>query len=601
MEKTGKLSIHTDNIFKIIKKFLYEDREVFLRELVANAVDATQKLKTLAEKGEIKEDLGDLTIEVKLNKDKGTIHIIDKGIGMTQEEVEKYINQVAFSSAKEFIEKYQEADGKIIGFFGLGFYSAFLVAKKVEIITRSYKEPEDKAVHWECEGNPEFKMKLTTKKERGTEVIIHLADDASEFNSEYRIAEILNKYCKFLPIPIKFQDKIINDKEPIWLKNPQELSEKDYKEFYKVLFPNNEDPIFWIHLNIDYPFILKGILYFPKLKPYLDPEQNKIALYVNRVFITDDLRGILPEYLNLLHGVIDSPDIPLNVSRSALQLDANIRKIQNYISKKVADALKELFKKDRKHYEKIWKNIEIFVKYAAARDIKLFERVKDIILIKDIEGKYYTIEELKNETKDKQTDKNGTLIWLYSTNKQEQYPFIKEAIKKGYKVLLFDNIIDTHFIGFLESQLKDVQFRRIDSDTISKLIDKGEEVPPALSPEKQQELIKIIKEALPDVPYSIEIDSSASGNEIPMKLVISEYDRRLQEMMKGFIDDTSAIPKHYKIIVNANHPVWTKILLKPDNEKIKYMYNLARLPHKLLSGEEFSEFIEKSYDIISKN
>ncbi len=600
MQKTGKLSVQTENIFAIIKRFLYEEQEVFLRELVANAIDATQKLQTLASKGEVTEELGDLTIEIKLDKEKGTLSILDKGIGMTADEVEKYINQVAFSGAKEFIEKYKEAEGKIIGFFGLGFYSAFLVAKKVEIITRSYKARENEAVHWECEGTPEFKMEFTTKKERGTEIIVHFADDATEFNSPAKIREILDKYCKFLPVPIKFENEIINKQEPLWLKTPQNISDEEYKKFYKTLFPYNEEPIFWIHLNIDYPFTLRGILYFPEIKPYLDPGQNKIYLYVNRMFITDDLRGILPEYLNLLHGVIDSPDIPLNVSRSALQLDSNIRKIQTYISKKVADALKDAFRKDRKEYEKIWKNIETFVKYASLQDPKFYERIKEVLLLKDIEGKFYTLEEFKEETREIHKDKDDKIIWIYVTDKKSQYIFIKEAEEKGYKILHFDNPLDTHFIGFLESQLQGILLRRIDSDSLDKLIDKGIEAPAKLDAEKQTQLVKIIKEALEGVSnFPVEINTQADEKSVPMKLVISEYDRRLQEMLRG-ISAENAVPKQYKILINGNHPVWTKMLLNPDPEKIRYMYDLARLPHNLLDGKEFSEFLKKSYEWVGK-
>ncbi len=600
MQKTGKLSVQTENIFSIIKRFLYEEQEVFLRELVANAIDATKKLQTLANKGEINEELGDLSIEIKLDKEKGTLSVVDKGIGMTAEEVEKYINQMAFSGAKEFIEKYKEAEGQIIGFFGLGFYSAFLVAKKVEIITRSYKAEENEAVHWECDGSPEFKMETLSKKERGTEIIVHFSDDATEFNSPFKIKEILNKYCKFLPVPIKFEDEVINKEEPLWLKNPQNISGEDYKKFYKILFPYNEEPIFWIHLNIDYPFTLRGILFFPKIKPYIEPGHNKIFLYVNRMFITDDLRGILPEYLNLLHGVLDSPDIPLNVSRSALQLDSNIRKIQSYISKKVADALKETFRKDRKEYEELWKDIETFMKYASLQDPKFYERIKDILLLKDIDGKYYTQEEFKKETEEKHKDKDNKIIWLYATDKQKQYIFVREAQEKGYKVLWFNNPFDTHFISFFEGQLQGIQLRRIDSDSITKLIDKGVETPSKLDTKKQTELVKIIKDALKDtMNFPVEINTQADETAVPMQLVISEYDRRLQEMLQG-MGANNTVPKQYKILVNANHPIWAKTLVNPDEEAIRYMFDLARLPHNLLDGKEFSEFLKKSYTMLDK-
>lgn len=590
--KTGNLSIHTENIFPIIKKFLYSNQEVFLRELISNAQDASQKLQTLASIGEMSGDIGDLTIEVIIDKENKKLTIKDKGIGMSADEVEKYINQIAFSGAEEFLQKYKDA--QIIGHFGLGFYSAFMVANKVEIYTKSYRE-EEPAVHWSCEGETSFTLENCDKSDRGTEVVLHIQNDCEEFLETYRINEILNKYCKFLPIPIKFDGKIINSEPPLWIKKPSELQNEDYEKFYRKLYPMSEMPMFWIHLNVDYPFHLTGILYFPKIKPNMDLQRNKIQLYSNQVFITDNVEDIVPDFLTLLHGVIDSPDIPLNVSRSYLQTDANVKKITQHITKKVADKLTSIFKENRKDYESKWESIGVFVKYGMIRDNSFKERVKDICLLETVDKEKYTLEEFKEKTRALQTNKDNQLVWLYSNDLEAQELYIRKAKKHQYQVLKMDGIIDMHFISYMEHELEKTQFVRVDADTVEKIIDKGIEAATLLNEEEQNLLKEIFKKAAKNDLVAFQFQNLTS-NEMPVTVIRPEYQRRMQDLTHAQFGGIGNIPDLFTVIINSNHTAIKKILLLPtEQEQIglaKQMLDLAYLAQGMLKGEDLYHFIE---------
>lgn len=627
----GSIGVKTENIFPVIKKFLYSENEIFLRELISNAVDATQKLKALASAGEFTGDLGDLTIKVDVNKKKKTITIHDRGIGMTAEEVDKYINQIAFSGATEFVEKFKtqsEAEAaSIIGHFGLGFYSAFMVSDKVSLISKSYTQaPEDKGVIWECDGSPEFTMEPIKKGDRGTDVILYITDDCSEFLEEGRIRELLNKYCKFLPVPIQFGMKkeeepiegetdkngnpktktvekpwIINSVEPLWKKSPSKIEDKEYDDFYHVLYPMNFDtPLFHIHLNVDYPFNLTGILYFPKIKNKYEFQRNKIQLYCNEVFVTDSVEGILPDFLSLLHGVIDSPDIPLNVSRSFLQNDQNVKKISGYITKKVAEKLEEMFKKDRADYEKKWDDIKVFIVYGMVTDPQFFERAEKFALLKDTDGNYYTLEEYKKKIEDTQTNKDKRLIYLYATNEDEQYANIENAKSRGYNVLLMDGILDSHFISSMEQKFENTQFSRVDSNTIDKLIEKKDDDTVSKLSDSDKESIKASFEAIIDkTVFSIEF-VNMNENEVPVELTQNEWMRRMKDMnMVGGMSMWGDMPDHYTLIINTNNNVITSLVNKDEDsrkEVISQLYDLVRLSKNLLKGKELNEFIKRNFD-----
>ncbi len=618
----GHISVQTENIFPIIKKFLYSDQEIFLRELVSNAVDATSKIKTLSSRGEYKGDLDSLTIDIKLDKEAKTLTIHDRGIGMTEDEVMKYLNQVAFSSASDFLEKYKE-DTNIIGHFGLGFYSAFMVAEKVEVRTKSYKGTD--GVTWICDGNPEYEIGANDKSDRGTEIILHVGEDSVEFLEEARIQTLLDKYCKFLPVEIRFGTKteydyegegddrkqiekevenIINNPNPAWRKQPAELKDEDYQNFYKELYPYSQPPLFWIHLNIDYPFNLTGILYFPKLNNSLEVQKNKIQLYSNQVYVTDDVKEIVPEFLTLLHGVIDSPDIPLNVSRSYLQSDSNVRKITNYITKKVADKLNDLFKKDRENYESKWDEISVFVKYGMISDEKFYEKALKYTLFKNIEAEYSTIEEYKEKVKANQTDKHDKIILLYTNNPKEHHSYVQSAQSYGYDVLEFDTVIDNHYMQHLEQKLGDVTFVRVDSDIPSKLVQKEEEQTSVLS-EKEQEKVKgLFVESLgSDKENSISLEA-LSPEDHPVVITVPEFMRRMKEMQALQGNSFGDFPDTFNIVVNTNHPLVADKLLKMKSTEKKskfanYLYNLALLNQNKLKGEEMSKFINQSIEFMS--
>ncbi len=625
----GTISIHTENIFPIIKKFLYSDHEIFLRELVSNAVDATQKLKKLTSLGEYAGELGDLTIEVSFDKKKKTITVSDKGIGMTADEVKKYINQIAFSGAAEFVEKFKDkADGKdIIGKFGLGFYSAFMVADQVDIITRSYKAAtDDEAVRWECDGSTEFSIAPEKKTARGTEVVLHINNESEEFLDEWRLKEILEKYCKFLPVEIKFGtkeesvedgvddegkpkhktitvDRIINNPSPLWTKSPSELKDEDYLKFYKELYPFAEDPLFWIHLNVDYPFSLTGVLYFPKVKNDFEINKNKIQLYSRQVFITDEVKDVVPDFLMLLHGVLDSPDIPLNVSRSYLQSDANVKKISQHITKKVADKLMDLFKKDRADFEKKWDDINIFVKYGIISDEKFYERAKEFTLLKNVDGQYFTLDEYSDKVKANQTDKDKQLTYLYASDKNKQHSFVEGAKQKGYDVLQFDGVIDSHFINTLEQKLEKTQVKRVDSDTADKLIAKDEKLESVLTTEEEEQVKAIFEKAVDNKTMTVAIEAMAPGD-LPVVITMSEFMRRMKDMAKtgGGYGFMGSMPDNYNLAVNGNHPIVQKIL-KADNEDdklklAKQAYDLGLLSQNMLSGPELTNFIKRSVEMI---
>jgi molecular chaperone HtpG len=616
----GKINVNTENIFPIIKKFLYSDHEIFLRELVSNAVDATQKVKKLASSGELKEELGDIAVEIKVNKEQKTVTISDKGIGMTAEEIEKYINQVAFSSAEEFIEKFKNVDGgiNIIGHFGLGFYSAFMVSEKVEIISKSFKN--EPAVMWSCDGSPEFEMSSSDKTERGTDIILHISEESIEFADENKIGDLLNKYCKFLPIPIKFgqdeitekdaedkeikvkKDRIINNPTPAWTLAPADLKDEDYLNFYRELYPFTEDPLFWIHLNVDFPFKLTGILYFPKLKKTYEVQKNKIQLYSNQVFVTDNVEQIVPEYLMMMHGVLDSPDIPLNVSRSYLQSDSNVKKITAHISKKVADKLGDLFKNDRTSYDSKWESIGLFVKYGMISDDKFYDRAKDFCLYQNIEKKLFTLEAYKLQIEALQLDKNGKIVVLYSTDQESQDAYIQGATKKGYDVLLFDEMIDQHFIQHMESKNADYKFSRVDADTFDKMIEKDETLISVLSSEEEEALKKVFQENVPTEGVHVEL-KALSPDDMPVMITKNEFMRRMADMSKlgggGMYSFMGNMPESFNLVVNTNHPIASKLLQATDKvEMIKNLYDLALLQQGMLKGSHLTAFINRSVESI---
>ena len=626
----GSISIHTENIFPIIKKFLYSDHEIFLRELVSNAVDATQKLKKLASMGEFNGELGDLKIEVSFDKSKKTITVSDKGLGMTAEEIKKYINQIAFSGAAEFVEKFKDkADAKdIIGKFGLGFYSAFMVADQVEVISKSYKEGTD-AARWECDGSTEFELSDAEKETRGTDVILHINADSEEFLDEFRLKGVLEKYCKFLPVEIKFgtkdesvedgvdkedkpkyktvtRDRIINNTSPIWTKAPLELKDEDYLAFYKVLYPFTEDPLFWIHLNVDYPFNLTGVLYFPKIKNDFEIQRNKIQLYSRQVFITDEVKDVVPDFLMLLHGMLDSPDIPLNVSRSYLQSDASVKKISSHITKKVADKLVDMFIKDRSEFEKKWDDISVFVKYGIISDEKFAEKAKEFTLLKNTDGKYFTLKEYEDKAKANQTDKDKNVVYLYSSDVNKQHSFIEIANNRAYDVLVMDGVLDSHFINHLEQKLEKTQLKRVDSDTIDKLIAKDEAVASVLSKEEEESVKGIFEKAINNKSMILAVES-LSPDDLPVTITMSEWMRRMKDMARtggggGGFNFMGAMPDSYNVAINGNHALVQKILKAETEEQktrlAKQVYDLALLSQNMLTGADLTNFIKRSVELV---
>lgn len=604
IQEKGNLSIHTENIFPIIKKFLYSDHEIFLRELVSNAVDASQKIKKLASYGEFNGELGDLKVVVKLDKEAKTITISDNGIGMTADEIKKYINQIAFSGATEFVEKYKDKgeDGKgdkgIIGHFGLGFYSAYMVAENVEIITKSYQEGAE-AVRWECDGSTEFELGPAEKAERGSDIILHIAADSEEFLDEHRLRGILEKYGKFLPIEIEFEEKVINNPNPIWTKNPADLKDEDYLAFYKELYPFSEDPLFWIHLNVDYPFNLTGVLYFPKLKNDFQGQREKIQLYSRQVFITDEVKDIVPDFLQLLHGVIDSPDIPLNVSRSYLQADGNVKKINGYITRKVADKLSEIFKNDREGFEKKFDDIGLFVKYGIISDDKFYEKAKDFCLLKNTEGKFFTFEEYREHVKGNQTDKNDTQVWLYTTDEKKQDAFIQSAKKRSYDVLTFTTIIDSHFINALEQKLEKVNVKRVDADTLDKLVEKDVTLESILSSDDQDKVKKIFEEVAGSKSAHVQVEAMPV-DELPVVITFPEFMRRMTDMQatSGQRSMFGDMPLMYTVSLNSNHSVISRVLQSENEEAqkslAKQVFDLALLSQGLLSGSDLTQFIQRT-------
>ncbi|WPR74664.1 molecular chaperone HtpG [Algoriphagus sp. NG3] len=628
MQEKGTISIHTENIFPIIKKFLYSDNEIFLRELVSNAVDATQKIKRLATLGQYTGELGDTTVEVSFDEKKKTITISDRGLGMTAEEIKKYINQVAFSGAEEFVEKFKDAKdaNEIIGKFGLGFYSAFMVADKVEINTLSYQEGAE-AAKWTCDGSTSFEISKGKRKDRGTDIILHINKDSEEFLDKWKLQGILDKYAKFLPVPIKFGtksesvedgvddkgekkwksvevDNIINTTAPIWTKSPSDLTDEDYLKFYKELYPMSEDPLFWIHLNVDYPFNLTGVLYFPKVKNEFELQRNKIKLFSRQVFITDEVKDIVPEFLMLLHGVIDSPDIPLNVSRSFLQADGNVKKINSYITKKVADKLAELYKKDRTAYEQKWDDIGLFVKYGMISEEKFYEKGKDFALLKNTNGEFFTIEEYQSKVKPNQTDKNEQTVILYATDLEKQDGFIQSANKKDYDVLVMDSPIDSHFIQNLESKLEKTSLKRVDADVAEKLIEKEETYANLLTEEQSKEVKEIFEKAINNKTYTVEVEG-LSPEELPVTITMEEFMRRMKEMAAtggGGMGFYGSLPDAYKVAINGNHPAVDKVLkAETEEEKIKIAkqsFDLALLSQGLLTGKDLTAFVKRSVELL---
>ena len=620
----GNIGVTTENIFPVIKKFLYSDHEIFLREMVSNAVDATQKMKTLAEKGDFKGELGDLTVHVSLDKDKGTLTISDRGIGMTEEEIDKYINQIAFSGVNDFLDKYKDNANAIIGHFGLGFYSSFMVSKKVEIITRSYKDGA-KAVKWSCDGSPSYEITEAEKEDRGSDIVLYIDDDCKEFLEKGKIQDLLNKYCKFLPVPVAFgkktewkdgkqvdtaEDNIINNVEPLWTKTPSTLKDEDYKNFYRTLYPMQDEPLFWIHLNVDYPFNLTGILYFPKIKSNIDIQRNKIQLYCNQVFVTDQVEGIVPEFLTLLHGVIDSPDIPLNVSRSYLQSDSNVKKISTYITKKVADRLQSIFKEDRKDYEQKWDDLKIFINYGMLSQEDFYERAKDFALMKDVDGKYFTFEEYKTLIKDNQTDKDGQLIYLYANNKDEQYTYIEAAKKKGYSVLLLDGQLDTPMASMLEQKLEKSRFVRVDSDTVDRLIIKEDLKKSELNDTDRANLSQVFRSQLPQldkVEFNVEVQPMGEEGQ-PVLITQSEYMRRMKDMSRyqSGMSFYAQMPDAYSLVLNNEHPLIKKVLeeetahcaetLKPIESEIKGQEARLAALHQTQSKKKPEEVTQEEKD-----
>jgi|TARA_B110001454_G_scaffold100829_2_gene95236 molecular chaperone HtpG len=618
----GKINVSVENIFPLIKKFLYSDQEIFLRELVSNATDALTKLNHISSTGEIKGDTGDLGLEIKVNKKEKTLHIIDNGVGMTAEEVKKYINDVAFSGAEEFLEKYKDKkdDAGIIGHFGLGFYSSFMVADKVEIITKSYKD--ESAAHWICDGSPEYSLKKSSKEERGTEIILHISKDSKDYLEESKITELLNKYNKFMPFPIKFGtkeeainkggkegksetvtvDNIINNTNPAWTKTPSDLKDEDYKNFYKELYPFQfEEPLFHIHLNVDYPFNLTGILYFPKISNDLNIQKDRIQLYQNQVFVTDNVEGIVPEFLALLKGVIDSPDIPLNVSRSYLQSDSSVKKITNYITRKVADKLNSIFKNDRKSLEEKWNDIKVVIEYGMLTEDKFYDKAEEFNLFPTVDKKYLTYSELEKKIKKNQTDKDGNLIILYAQNKDDQHSYIKNAKEKGYEVLLLDSPIISHLMQKFESKKEKIKFTRVDSDALENLINKEENKISKLSDEEKEKLKPMIEESVSEEKYTVQLEPMDS-NSLPFMLAQPEFMRRMKEMQQTGGGAMGSFPEMYTLIVNTNHELVGKILnTRTENKRkrlIKQSIDLAKLSQSTLKGEELTEFIKRSIDLI---
>lgn len=620
-QKKGQIGVSAEDIFPLIKKFLYSDQEIFLRELTSNAVDASTKLKALASKGEFKEELGDLTVDVILNEEEKTITIRDRGIGMTEDEVLKYLNQVAFSSAQEFLDKY--AGENIIGHFGLGFYSAFMVADEVEVRTKSYKEGA-KAVKWVCSGSPEYSLEEIEKEDRGTDIILHVGEEGKDYLNKDRIQELLEKYNRFLPVLIRFGkkttyktegegedakqveeevDNIINNPNPLWKKDPKDIEKEEYKAFYREMFPGTfQDPVFWIHLKMDYPFNLTGVLYFPKITTNFDVQKSKIHLYSNQVFVTDDVRAIVPEFLMLLHGVIDSPDIPLNVSRSTLQNDHRVRKITSYITKKVAEKLKGIFVKEREEYEKKWHDINTFVKYGMLSEEKFYEKATDFLLLKNEEGKHFTLEEYKKKIEANQTDKHDKKILIYTNDAKSQHSFIQSAKDYGYDVLLMDNIIDVHFMQHLESKNADLTFVRVDSDTVDNLVQKDEKKESVLTEKEQEKIKTIFTESIKNESNTVEM-KALSPDDLPVLITRPEFMRRFKEMQQFQSFGGGEMPESYNIVVNSNNPLIAEKLLKMKSQEKKekfadYLYKLAKLNQNMLSGEEMTEFVKTSVDFL---
>lgn len=629
MQQTGQIGVTTDNIFPVIKKFLYSDHEIFLREVVSNAVDATQKMKTLSSLGEFKGELGSLAVKVTIDKENGTITVSDRGIGMTVDEIEKYINQIAFSSANEFLDKYKDDANSIIGHFGLGFYSSFMVSKKVEIITKSHKEGSE-AVKWSCDGTPSYLIEKVEKEDRGTDIVMYIDDENQNYLEQGEIDRLLKKYCKFLPVPVVFgkktewkdgksvetdEDNVINDSNPAWTRKPSEMTDEDYKKFYQELYPFSDEPLFWIHLNVDYPFKLTGILYFPKVKTNVDFNKNKIQLYCNQVFVTDSVEGIVPEFLTLLHGVIDSPDIPLNVSRSYLQSDQNVKKISSHITKKVADRLEEIFKNERPQFEEKWDSLKVFIEYGMLTDEKFFTRAEKFCLLKNVDGQSFTFEEYKTLISSNQTDKDGKLVYLYSNNKDEQYSYINTAKEKGYDVILFDGQLDVHMAGLLEQKLENSQFVRVDSDIVDNLIKKEDIAEVSLTDKQKEELSEAFKSQLPKVDKTdFTIDYKALGEQAkPVQITQNEFMRRMKEMsaMQSGFGMYGELPDNFNLVLNVDHPLIKQVLTDvegkstedidkyaQDSTSVRQLIDLALLSNGMLKGEALSNFINRSMKMI---
>lgn len=628
MAQKGNIGVTTENIFPVIKKFLYSDHEIFLREMVSNAVDATQKLKTLAERGDFKGELGDLTVRVSLDTEKGTLTISDRGIGMTEEEINKYINQIAFSGVTDFLDKYKDNANAIIGHFGLGFYSSFMVSKKVDIITRSYKEGA-KAVKWSCDGSPEFEIEDVEKIDRGSDIVLHIDDDCKEFLEKQKIEELLNKYCKFMAVPVAFgkktewkdgkqqetdEDNIINNVEPLWTKTPSTLNDEDYKSFYRTLYPMQDEPLFWIHLNVDYPFNLTGILYFPRIKSNIELQRNKIQLYCNQVFVTDQVEGIVPEFLTLLHGVIDSPDIPLNVSRSYLQSDANVKKISKYITKKVADRLAAIFKENRKDYEEKWDDLKIFIHYGMLSQDDFYDRAKDFALLKDVDGKYFTYEEYQTLIKDNQTDKEGNLVYLYANDKEGEYSYIEAAKAKGYSVLLLDGQLDNPMVSMLEQKLEKTRFSRVDADIVDRLIQKDEKKESELAKDEKDNLEQTFRSQLPKMEKTeFYVDVQALGEQtLPVLITQSEYMRRMKEASKfqAGMAFYAQMPDAFNLVLNSDHPLIKQVLedgktacateLQPVESELKGLEARLAALHQSQNGKKQEEISQEEKDDVKK-
>lgn len=624
MAQKGNIGVTTENIFPVIKKFLYSDHEIFLREMVSNAVDATQKLKTLAERGDFKGELGDLTVRVSLDTDKGTLTISDRGIGMTEDEINKYINQIAFSGVTDFLDKYKDNANAIIGHFGLGFYSSFMVSKRVDIITRSYQDGA-KAIKWSCDGSPEFEISDADKADRGSDIVLHIDDDCKEFLEKQKIQELLNKYCKFMAVPVAFgkktewkdgkqvetdQDNIINNVEPLWTKTPSTLKDEDYKSFYRTLYPMQDEPLFWIHLNVDYPFNLTGILYFPRIKSNIELQRNKIQLYCNQVFVTDQVEGIVPEFLTLLHGVIDSPDIPLNVSRSYLQSDANVKKISKYITKKVADRLASIFKDDRKDYEQKWDDLKIFINYGMLSQDDFYDRAKDFALLKDVDGKYFTYDEYKTLIKDNQTDKDGNLVYLYANDKEGEYSYIEAAKNKGYSVLLLDGQLDTPMVSMLEQKLEKTRFARVDADIVDRLIVKDDNKESELAKDDKDSLTETFRSQLPTMDHTeFYVDVQALGaDNLPVLITQSEYMRRMKEASKyqAGMAFYAQMPDALNLVLNSDHPLIKGVLdgekqecgsqLSPVDSELKGLEARLAVLHQTQSAKKPEEITQEEKD-----